>query len=76
MEYLRTADIRQQFKDLLAARKFTAINREASMTSLVGSTTIEIVGASFIADEDAIFGKVSWIMFSVRKSGTTPCHST
>src|SRR5271154_3549605 len=60
MQYLRTADIRQQFKDLLAARKFTAVNREGSMTSLVGKTTIEIVGASFIADEDAIFGNVHW----------------
>ncbi len=59
MQYLRTADIRQQFKDLLAARKFTQINREATMTNLVGSTTIEIVGASFIADEEAIFGKVN-----------------
>jgi thymidylate synthase len=30
------------------------------MTSLVGNTTIEIVGASFLADEDAIFGEVNW----------------
>ena len=30
------------------------------MTNLVGGSTIEIVGASFIADEDSIFGKVNW----------------
>jgi len=60
MQYLRTTDIRQQFKDLLATRKFTAVNREGSMTNLVGKTTIEIVGASFIADEESIFGSVNW----------------
>lgn len=30
------------------------------MTDLVGKSTIEIVGASFMADEDAIFGTVNW----------------
>lgn len=50
--------IRNQFADLLAIEKFTSVNREASMTSLVGKRTIEIVGASFIADEEALFGKV------------------
>lgn len=30
------------------------------MTSLVGNTTIEIINASFIADEDSIFGEVNW----------------
>lgn len=58
--HLRTQDIRQEFKRLLAARKFTTVNREGSMTGLVGSTTIEIIGASFIADEDALFGEVNW----------------
>jgi thymidylate synthase len=57
---LRTADIRELFKALLTEKKFTTINREASMTSLVGNTTIEIIGASFIADEDSIFGDVNW----------------
>ena len=57
---LRTADIRELFKALLAEKQFTTINREATMTSLVGNTTIEIIGASFIADEDSIFGDVNW----------------
>ena len=57
---LRTADIREIFKSLLAEKKFTTINREASMTDLVGNSTIEIIGASFIADEDSIFGEVNW----------------
>ena len=58
--HLKTNDIRLEFKRLLAARQFTSINREASMTGLMGNETIEIVGASFIADEDAIFGEVNW----------------
>jgi thymidylate synthase len=57
---IRTEHIRSLFKALLAEKKFTTINREASMTDLVGNSTIEIVGASFIADEDAIFGEVNW----------------
>jgi thymidylate synthase len=57
---LRTHDVRDLFKALLAQKQFTSINREASMTGLVGNTTIEIVGASFIADEPAIFGEVNW----------------
>ena len=56
----RTADIRAEFTRLLAEEKFTSINREASMTGLMGSTTIEIMGRSFIADEEAIFGEVNW----------------
>ena len=60
MQYLNTSDIRHEFKRLLAERKFTSVNREGSMTGLVGSTTIEIIGASFIADEDSIFGEVNW----------------
>lgn len=58
--YLKTADIREEFKRLLSLRKFTTVNREASMTGLVGNSTIEIIGASFIADEDSIFGNVNW----------------
>lgn len=55
-----TSDIREQFKRLLAAEQFTSVNREASMTALAGNTTIEIVGATFLANEDAIFGEVNW----------------
>lgn len=60
MKLLSTSDIRQEFKRLLQERKFTSVNRENSMTGLVGNTTIEIVGVSFVADEDAIFGEVNW----------------
>ena len=55
-----TADVRSLFVSLLKEKQFTSINREGSMTSLVGNTTIEIVGASFIANEDSIFGEVNW----------------
>lgn len=54
-----TKDIREEFKRLLAAEQFTSVNREASMTGLVGSKTIEIVNANFIADEESIFGTVN-----------------
>lgn len=60
MQVLRTSDVREEFKKLLADKKFTSVNREASMTALAGNTTIEIINASFIADEDAIFGEVNW----------------
>jgi thymidylate synthase len=56
---LKTNHVRDLFKSLLAEKQFTSINREATMTNLVGNTTIEIVNASFIADEDAIFGEVN-----------------
>jgi len=58
--YNSTQSIRDQFASLLAEEKFTSVNREASMTSLVGKRTIEIVGANFIASDDALFGKVDW----------------
>lgn len=53
-------NIRGLFGALLLDRKFTSVNREASMTGLTGKTTIEIVGANFIADTDHIFGEVNW----------------
>src|SRR5262245_60805635 len=55
-----TQDIRLEFARLLRGGKFTSVNREASMTSLVGSRTIEIVGANLLASDDALFGKVDW----------------
>lgn len=55
-----TQAIREQFSALLANRSFTSVNREKSMTDLSGNTTIEIIGASFIADEESIFGNVNW----------------
>lgn len=59
----RVWQIREEFRLLLAAEEFTSINREATMTGLMGNETIEIVGASFIADEPAIFGEVNheWV---------------
>ena len=59
MNLYRTKDVREAFKELLKNQIFTSINREASMTSLVGNTTIEIVNANFIADEESIFGTVN-----------------
>jgi len=56
----RARDIRREFARLLAARQFTAVNREASMTGLMGGETIEIIGATFLADEAALFGEVNW----------------
>jgi len=53
-------DIRLALASLLTEGKFTSVNREASMTTLVGSRTIELVGASLIASDDALFGEVNW----------------
>lgn len=60
MNILSNKDIRAEFARLLQTQSFTTINREATMTNLVGNSTIEIVGASFTADEDALFGEVNW----------------
>jgi thymidylate synthase len=49
---LTVKDIRQHFKDALA--------REDFVTDKSGVKTIEMVGASFLANEDAIFGEVNW----------------
>ncbi len=59
MNYNNVVDIRNEFANLFAGGHFTSINREASMTSIVGSRTIEVIGASFIADNDVIFGEVN-----------------
>jgi thymidylate synthase len=52
----------KQTRDLFASKlkktKFTSVNREGTMTALTGNTTIEIVNASFIANEPALFGTV------------------
>ncbi len=62
MSYLKqtAVDIRKQLGTLLTNEKYTSINREKSMTAIVGSKTIELIGASFIAEEDVIFGKMDW----------------
>lgn len=59
MVKLTTKSIREQFANLYQAQRFTQINREASMTNLVGNSTLEIIGASFIANEESIFGEVN-----------------
>jgi thymidylate synthase len=51
--------VRDEFSYLLSRNKFVKTNREASMTSIVGSKTIEIVNASFIASEPVIFGSTN-----------------
>jgi thymidylate synthase len=48
--------VRDHFASLLAEEKFTSVNREASMTGLVGKRTIEIVGANLLASDEALFG--------------------
>lgn len=48
---MNVQDIREYFKSELAAERFTI--------DKTGAKTIEILGASFIADEPAIFGTVS-----------------
>jgi len=50
--------VRDELARLLASGQRVGVAREGSMTSLVGSSTVEIVGASFIADDEAIFGAV------------------
>lgn len=60
MQFNSTQSVRDHFASLLAEEKFTSVNREASMTSLVGNRTIEIISANFLASEDALFGKVDW----------------
>lgn len=46
---LRVNDIRQHFIDELKAERFT--------TDRLGDKTIELIGASFLADEPAVFGE-------------------
>lgn len=52
-------DIREQFKDLLSNNQFTSTSTMLASASIVGSRTIEILGATFIADDNAIFGTVN-----------------
>ena len=48
---MNVSDIREHFKSELAAENFTV--------DKTGAKTIELIGASFIADEPAIFGTVN-----------------
>lgn len=49
---LQVNDIRQYFRDALARGEF--------VTDKTGVKTLELIGASFIADEPSIFGDVNW----------------
>ena len=51
------SDVRKMFIDLLEKGQFTENQNKT------GSKTVEIIGASFIADEEAIFGEVNreWV---------------
>ena len=49
---LRVKDIRQHFREELAAGNF--------VTDKTGVLTLEMIGANFIADETSIFGEVNW----------------
>lgn len=60
MTLLYPSHIRRAFAHKLSSKDFTSVNREGSMTGLVGNTTIEIINASFIADDVTIFGDVNW----------------
>ena len=51
-------DIRLMFVDLLDTEQFMNVDRESKITTISGGTTIELVGASFIADAETIFGSV------------------
>lgn len=49
---LQVKDIRQYFRDALARGEF--------VTDKTGVKTLELIGASFIANEPSIFGEVNW----------------
>ena len=49
---LRVKDIRQHFREELAAGNF--------VKDKTGVLTLEMIGANFIADETSIFGEVNW----------------
>jgi len=53
------SDMRLELARHLADQRFTSVNREASMTSLVGAKTIELCGVNFIADQEVLFGKLN-----------------
>lgn len=60
MIYNNVIDVRDELANLFMGKRFTSFNRESSMTNIVGSKTIEIIGANFIADDDVIFGEVNF----------------
>ena len=57
--YVYTRDIRAEFWKLLRDHKYTEVFREGTMTGLMGNRTVEIVNASFIANEGSIFGELN-----------------
>lgn len=59
MQINSVINIREEFAQLLNDRQFTSINREKSMVTLMGSKTIEIISANFVANSDVIFGELN-----------------
>jgi thymidylate synthase len=59
MQHHTVADVRKEFVNLYKAKKFTGYCREASMTSLMGGDTVEIINATFVVDENTIFGELN-----------------
>lgn len=60
MRHNTVRDIRAEFAMLLHNEQFTSTNREATMNALVGSRTVEIIGANLVADQDVLFGTMNW----------------
>ena len=59
MIHNRVKHVREEFSSLLGRKNFMNVARESTMTNLVGTQTLEIVGQSFLADEDVIFGETN-----------------
>lgn len=59
MQHYTVKDVRNEFVKLYNEKKFTGYCREASMTSLMGNDTVEIINATFVVDESTIFGEVN-----------------
>ena len=65
---MKVSDIRKYFMTELAYENY--------VTDKTGVKTIEMIGAQFVADEPAIFGKVDEDTSSANSTGTDPCLST
>lgn len=59
LPYFYVNEIRDIFSSLLQEEIYTSVNREKTMTSLVGNETIEIVNANFVVNLPVIFGTIN-----------------
>lgn len=57
--YNKISDIRSILADKWLCNEFSGINRESSMTDIVGNRMIELIGVTFNADEPSILGKIN-----------------